>query len=150
VLIEQFASRHEVRTTPDVDGVALWLPPGEELLSEATAEPVLAELGEAAGEAVDRLMTTFSVLEEHHPHEPHWYLGFVGVQPARQGLGIGSALLQATLVVADVHGEPAYLDATSDENRRLYERHGFEVVRELPLPDGPSCFAMWRAPGGRS
>src|SRR5690348_5127244 len=49
VLVEQFASRHQARTTPDVDGVALWLPPGEELLPEATAEPVIDELVEGAG-----------------------------------------------------------------------------------------------------
>ena len=152
VLVEQFASRHEVRTTPDVDGVALWLPPGEELLPEATAEPIIAELVEGAGPAADRLMEAFAVLDAHHPHEPHWYLGFLGVQPSLQGCGIGSALLAATLVGADEAGEPAYLEATSGDNRRLYERHGFEVVRELPLPGGPSLFAMWREPqtGGRS
>ena len=148
VLVEQFASRHQVRTTADVDGVALWLPPGEELLPEATAEPIINELVEGAGPAADRLMEAFTVLDEHHPHEPHWYLGFLGVQPALQGLGLGSALLQATLVGVDEAGEAAYLEATSAENRRLYERHGFEVVRELPLPGGPSLFAMWRAPKG--
>jgi len=147
VLVEQFASRHEVRTTPDVDGVALWLPPGEELLPEATAESIITELVEGAGPAADRLVECFEVLDAHHPHEPHWYLGFLGVQPALQGLGLGGSLLQATLVGVDEAGEPAYLEATSSANRRLYERHGFEVVRELPLPGGgPSLFAMWRKP----
>ena len=93
-------------------------------------------------------MEAFTILDAHHPHEPHWYLGFLGVQPALQGLGLGSALLQATLVGVDAAGEPAYLEATSADNRRLYERHGFEVVRELPLPGGPSLFAMWREPQG--
>ena len=147
MLVEQFASRHEVRTTPDVDGVALWLPPGEELLPEATAESIITELVEGAGPAADRLVECFEVLDAHHPHEPHWYLGFLGVQPALQGLGLGGSLLQATLVGVDEAGEPAYLEATSSANRRLYERHGFEVVRELPLPGGgPSLFAMWREP----
>ena len=147
VLVEQFATRHQVRTTVDVDGVALWLPPGEELLTEATADPVVNELVEAAGPAAERLGETMAVLEEHHPHEPHWYLGFLGVHPAAQGEGLGSALLRATLVGVDVCGDAAYLEATSPDNRRLYERHGFEVVRELPLPGGgPSLFAMWREP----
>jgi ribosomal protein S18 acetylase RimI-like enzyme len=148
VLVEQFASRHQVRTTPDVDGVALWLPPGEELLPEAVAEPVIGELVGGAGPAADRLMEAFTILDAHHPHEPHWYLGFLGVHPALQGLGLGSALLRATLAGVDAAGEAAYLEATSPENRRLYERHGFEVVRELPLPGGPSLAAMWRAPDG--
>ena len=152
VLVEQFASRREVRTTVDVDGVALWLPPGEELLPEATAEPIVTELVEGAGQAAGRLAEAMEILDASHPHEPHWYLGFLGVQPAVQGLGLGSALMRSTLVGVDAAGEPAYLEATSADNRRLYERHGFEVVRELPLPGGPSLFAMWREPGsgGRS
>ena len=146
VLVEQFATRHEVRTTADVDGVALWLPPGEELLPEATAEPIITELVEGAGAAADRLMEAFTLLDAHHPQEPHWYLGFLGVRPALQGLGLGSTLLQSTLVGVDETGESAYLEATNADNRRLYERHGFEVVGELPLPGGPSLFPMWREP----
>ena len=151
VLVEQFATRREVRTTAGVDGVALWLPPGEELMPEATAEPIITELVEGAGPAADRLMEAFTLLDAHHPQEPHWYLGFLGVRPALQGFGLGSALLQSTLVGIDEAGVPAYLEATNADNRRLYERHGFKVVRELPLPGGPSLFPMWREPrtGGR-
>jgi GNAT superfamily N-acetyltransferase len=146
VLVEQFATRREVRTTPDVDGVALWLPPGEQLLPEPAAEPIITELVEGAGPAAKRLTECFTILDTHHPHEPHWYLGFLGVQPESQGRGLGSTLLQSTLVGVDEAGEPAYLEATSADNRRLYERHDFQVVRELPLPGGPSLFAMWREP----
>jgi len=147
LLVEQFASRSAVRVTPDVDGVALWLPPGEELLPEATAEAVVTVAAEGAGPAAPRLLEALEILDAHHPHEPHWYLGFLGVHPALQGCGLGSALLRTTLAEVDAAGEPAYLEATSGDNRRLYERHGFEVVRELPLPDGPSLYAMWRTPG---
>jgi GNAT superfamily N-acetyltransferase len=151
-VVEQFATRHQVRITPDVEGVALWLPPGEELLPEASAEAIIAELAEGAGPAADRLLQCFEILDAHHPHEPHWYLGFLGVQPALQGHGFGSALMRATLASVDATGDAAYLEATSPHNRRLYERHGFQVVREIPMPDGPSLVAMWRSPveGGRS
>ena len=66
--------------------------------------------------------------------------------PELQGHGIGSALLRPVLERCDADGVAAYLEATSSENRRLYERHGFRVVRELPLPAGPSLWAMWREP----
>jgi ribosomal protein S18 acetylase RimI-like enzyme len=66
--------------------------------------------------------------------------------PEHQGEGIGSAMLRVALARCDEAGEPAYLEATSEDNRRLYERHGFRVTRELLLPDGPSLWAMWRAP----
>jgi hypothetical protein len=26
----------------------------------------------------------------------------------------------------------------------LYRRHGFEQTGEIPLPDGPSLYPMWR------
>jgi GNAT superfamily N-acetyltransferase len=35
---------------------------------------------------------------------PHWYLPFVGVDPARQGLGLGSLLLRAGLSRVDQDG----------------------------------------------
>jgi GNAT superfamily N-acetyltransferase len=141
-----FASRSQSRVTPAGDGAALWLPPGEQLVDDEEAEALMAEIASDAGPAAGRLMHCFEVLEAHHPTEPHWYLGFLGVQPSSQGHGVGSALLRATLTHCDEVGEPAYLEATSAHNRRLYERHGFRVLRELPMPDGPSLFPMWRDP----
>jgi len=46
----------------------------------------------------------------------------------------------------DADGQPAYLEATSEHNRRLYERHGFVVTAPIVLPDGPTAYAMWREP----
>ena len=41
---------------------------------------------------------------------------------------------------------PAYLEATSERNKQLYLRHGFEVTGEIKLPDGPRMWPMWRTP----
>lgn len=46
----------------------------------------------------------------------------------------------------DARGDAAHLEATSPDNRRLYERHGFEVTGEIVVPDGPTLWAMWRDP----
>ena len=81
-----------------------------------------------------------------HPSDPHHYLMLLGVVPARQGTGVGSALLRAVLDIADAAGEPAYLEATTPQNRALYERHGFEVTRESPRRGLPAPWAMWRDP----
>jgi predicted GNAT family N-acyltransferase len=62
------------------------------------------------------------------------------------GDDLGSALLAATLNRCDAEAGPAYLEATSPRNRRLYARHGFEVVGEIALPGGPSLWPMWREP----
>ncbi|MGB0096249.1 MAG: GNAT family N-acetyltransferase, partial [Solirubrobacteraceae bacterium] len=60
--------------------------------------------------------------------------------------GIGSALMKPMLDRCDRDGMPAYLEATSERNRRLYLRHGFDVTGEIRLPDGPSMWPMWREP----
>jgi ribosomal protein S18 acetylase RimI-like enzyme len=39
------------------------------------------------------LFAGFSALAQFHPSEPHWYLAFVGTEPAMQSRGIGRALL---------------------------------------------------------
>lgn len=41
---------------------------------------------------------------------------------------------------------PAYLEATSERNQALYVRHGFHVTGAIPLPQGPTAWAMWREP----
>ena len=88
------------------------------------------------------------MMRARHPKEPHWYLHFLGTEPARQGRGIGSAVLKPMLDTCDAQGLPAYLEATSERNRSLYMRNGFEDHGEpLRLPDdGPLMFPMWREP----
>jgi GNAT superfamily N-acetyltransferase len=129
-------------------GAALWLPPGADLVPEHEADEFGAALATTAGppECVQRTVQLFEMLGRHHPQEPHWYLAFMGVDPARQNQGIGSALLAAVLARADAEGTPAYLEASSPVNVRLYERHGFRVVRELRVADSPPLFPMWREP----
>jgi len=39
-----------------------------------------------------------------------------------------------------------YLDATSERNKRLYERHGFEAEAEYAPEGGPPLWPMWREP----
>ena len=46
----------------------------------------------------------------------------------------------------DETGVPAYLEATSPNNRRLYERHGFEVTGVLQYGSSPPMWPMWRRP----
>jgi GNAT superfamily N-acetyltransferase len=88
-----------------------------------------------------------ALMDAHHPHEPHFYLPIIGVDPAWQGQGVGSALLQPVLERADLEGMPAYLEATTDRNRALYERHGFDVRDIVYMPGGgPPLWLMWREP----
>ena len=127
-------------------GAALWVPPGEQVVEEAEAAGFMQALAALAPEDGERLRTCFEVMEATHPTTPCWYLNLLGVLPGHQGQGIGSAMLRVALARCDEAGAPAYLEATTADNRRLYERHGFAVTGELVLPEGPTMWAMWREP----
>jgi ribosomal protein S18 acetylase RimI-like enzyme len=130
-------------------GSAIWAPAGKPLLTGLKAVltmfPVLPYVW-------NRLPTTLRILnkmESMHPHEPHWYLATLGTDPAAQGQGVGSALMRPVLEHCDAEGWPAYLESSKERNIPFYSRHGFEVVKEVPLPDnGPSIWTMWRTPQG--
>ena len=64
----------------------------------------------------------------------------IGVDPARQGLGIGRTLLRQMLDVADREAAQVVLDVRTDNvpARTLYEAHGFEIVGLRPRYYRPS------------
>ena len=64
----------------------------------------------------------------------------IGVDPQRQGLGIGRTLLRQMLDVADREGAPVVLDVRTDNvaARTLYEAHGFQIVGLRPRYYRPS------------
>ena len=135
-----------VYTTDGIAGGALWLPPGEAHASTMEIIRLVPEMIRVWGRDIGRAFKGISYMEANHPHEDHWYLWLLGVAPEWRGAGLGSSLLRPILERCDADRMPAYLEATSPLNRRLYERHGFEVTRELRLPDGPPMWAMWREP----
>ena len=63
--------------------------------------------------------------------EPHWYLQVIGVDPARQGEGLGSILVREGLSRADTAGTPTYVETETEGNVAFYEKHGFEVVEKI-------------------
>lgn len=124
---------------------AIWIPPGCQPTGE-DAERLVARYLEAAAETAERAAVGLELMDERHPREPHDYLFWLGTMPEWRSRGIGSLLLREVLDRCDRQGRPAYLEASSADNRRLYLRHGFEVIGEIVLPDGPTMWCMWREP----
>ncbi|HEV2363456.1 MAG TPA: N-acetyltransferase [Caulobacteraceae bacterium] len=130
--------------TTDGRAAALWLPPGVAPDQEAMGpvfEKALARRGgtpPAIGEQMDAL----------RPKEPHWYLPLIGVDPAHQGRGLGSALLASGLARVDAEGAIAYLESSNEKNIPLYERFGFEVVGFVQAGDFPGLWPMLRKAQG--
>jgi ribosomal protein S18 acetylase RimI-like enzyme len=130
-----------VTATEDFDAVAMWLPPGVEAdpntLRSIPRAPTTPERETLSGELRDQV-------QRYHPKEPHWYLWAIGVDPRRQGQGLGSALLKHTLAACDARGDIAYLESSSPKNVTLYERHGFEVIGVIEVGDIPPITPMLR------
>ncbi len=144
----------EVITTPELDSCALWLPPGKWQARTSWWElvrslPKLVRL--TSLRRLPRAFTLVQQTERSHPDTgPHFYLFFLATLPSRQGKGLGSALLKTTLSRLDREGIGAYLEASSQSNVRLYERHGFRTIQELHIPrSGPSLWCMWREPASK-
>lgn len=143
VILEAAIPHGGVETALGGAATSVWVPPAAEI----DAERMAGDLGTASEQYADRLLTLMGLLDEHHPtHREHQYLFLLGTRDAWQSHGLGTALLRSVLTWCDHDGVPAYLEATSERNRSLYERHGFAVTKVIRLPDGPPLWCMWREP----
>ena len=142
-----YLPKGEVHVTEDCAAAALWAPPDE------WQTPTMATLGllpimlRLCGHKLPLALRMLRLMESKHKEhvEPHYYLIFIGTDPATQGKGYGTALLAQMLDRCDREGVPAYLESSSIRNQALYHRHGFEVLEELHWPGGgPPFWPMWR------
>ena len=127
----------------DFAAVALWIPPGAQL----AADPIIAALSN--GVPPEQHADMFAVLEQMdaaHPTFPHWYLPWLGVDPARRGTGLGGELLEQCLAIVDANRAPAYLETPNPRTIPFYERHGFEVTSIAEAGECPPVTSMLRAP----
>ncbi|PZO53181.1 MAG: hypothetical protein DCF16_07910 [Alphaproteobacteria bacterium] len=129
-------------------GAAIWLAPGDKAfdlppLRELMLTPLLFAVAGVKGmrraTALGRQLATF------HPKVPHAHLVFLGIAPEAQGRGVGSAMLKHALAPLDASGVPAYLEASTERNIALYERHGFVISGGFQLP-GLHMRTMFREP----
>jgi GNAT superfamily N-acetyltransferase len=127
----------------DFLGAALWVPPGAHVDDEAIGEIFAKNIEQPR---LSEIYALFEKMAEHHPPEPHWYLPLIGIDPAYQRRGLGSALLQHGLAVCDRDQTLAYLESTSPASVPLYQRHGFEVIGEIVVSNSPPMFPMLRRP----
>ncbi|MCC2321391.1 GNAT family N-acetyltransferase [Cellulomonas xiejunii] len=126
-------------------GVAIWEAPGA-VTTVARLAAQLPSFWRACGAAgLVRALATKRAVERYRPRQPHWYLQEIGVAADARGQGIGGALLDARLADVDRQGAGAYLESSTERNRRLYRRYGFldgAPVRRVPA----APVTMWRPP----
>jgi ribosomal protein S18 acetylase RimI-like enzyme len=120
-------------------GSSLWHPPGVEFDNSAL-EPTFEYI---PSDRIDVVVKFFEEFEKYHP-EDVWYLAFIAVDPAQQRKGIGSFLLKEALQMIDERGDRAYLEASNEQNKALYERHGFVEIGRVQFEGSPPAFPMIR------
>jgi len=129
-------------------GAGVWLPPGAFPPSYGRQLRQLVHLGAVAPVApfaLPRSLRYLRRVEEVHPHDEHWYLATLGVDPDHQGRGHGNRLLDTVLAKIDEVGLPVYLETDKERNLAYYQRFGFTERDELhPAKDGPPTWTMWR------
>lgn len=139
-----------VYATVKLDAVAVWVAPKYTTVTLARMLRVgliaaAFKMGVASTRRFMNLADYSGELHTSHAKRLHWYLLLVGVEPTRQGKGIGSELLNPFLKKLDADGFPCYLETWNERNLRFYERHGFKIVVEGQSPrSGLQVWGMWR------
>jgi len=133
-------------TRGPVRGIALWSRPGADAVDAATERSLLV--------LPLRLRTAYGRFRAYAEWNrdlqarawagPSVFLSGLGVDPPHQRCGVGGTLLEAGR-----SRDPALAAVllTNDlGNVRFYERHGYDVVLDAPMPHGLPTWAMVRPP----
>lgn len=142
--IDSMRETAHVLTTDAVEGAAIWQLPTENQLGFGQNLRIALRFLAIAGWGTRRAARLGDFTGNHRLREPHYYLAALGTDPPHQGKGVGSALIEPVLARADREGIPSYLESSKETNVPFYRKHGFEVVEELVVPDGPRAWSMLR------
>jgi ribosomal protein S18 acetylase RimI-like enzyme len=142
----------EVYATAGPDGVAVWLTPANPTLTYGGMfrSGMLAASLRFGLAGVGRFMNLGRYTDELHRRSvpgPHWYLFLLGVEPARQGQGIGGLLIEPVLARSDADNVPCYLETPTERDVGFYQKHGFKIMVDGEVPNGgPRLWTMLREP----
>lgn len=147
VLLEPYVDAGVVVEDGAGRGCAAWIPPDRLDVFEATDVVARDAIRHATDDGGARYARLWDWIGDHMPDEPIWFLDMVGVDPAHQGRGVGTALIRFGLARSTRTGVPALLETGTPTNVPYYERFGFRVVDEGDVPDGgPHVWFMRREP----
>jgi GNAT superfamily N-acetyltransferase len=131
-----------------LSAVAVWMPPAPPEPTAADkkrAEDTIEALRVLDPHGTKAVLDGFEGLQAHHPSEPHWYLMFVGVDPAVQRHGLGRQLLSYIHERADREGLTCYLETPFPQTRAFYGSLGYQVQQEMrAFGNAPPLWTMLR------
>jgi ribosomal protein S18 acetylase RimI-like enzyme len=130
----------------ELQGIARWLPPGGPIVHVGAMMRALVATPFRIREGTARFFAYGRAVEAMRARavaEPHWYLAGIGVDPASQGRGIGTALMRPGIDAAAKAKLPCALITNAERNIDFYANRGFEIVHEGRTPEhGPRAWMM--------
>jgi GNAT superfamily N-acetyltransferase len=119
----------------DAQGAAVWVPP--DLFQAWDEHPWNQErIGALTDDGGGRYAAFWEWVDSHSPADPLWQLDSIAVEPAVQGRGLGTALIEGGLARARAGGVGAFLSTGTPGNVRIYGHCGFRVIEDIDAPDG--------------
>ena len=123
-------------TSAKMEGVVMWLSSDNSDMTVSKLEACgLADFAsQVPAEVLMRLIFlndfAYSRNKLHAPFT-HWYLAFIGVDPAFHAKGFASALLRPMLERMDREDMPCYLETATEKNVTMYEHYGFKLIEKV-------------------
>jgi len=127
-------------------GVAVWsqpLAPGREAQRKsAKLEFLQRQMGTASATRYERIADFMSRQSDALVDASAWYLSIVGILPAWQNRGLGSALITPLLEQADRAGVPTFLETFTPRNEPFYRRLGYRVAGSFFEPTIGATYSL--------
>ena len=85
--------KHEhIYRTPGSEAAAIWAPPGEWKVPPKDIVRMSPGLIKVFGRRLIPNLKILDTMEKNHPTDLHYYLEFIGTDPAHQGKGLGTGV----------------------------------------------------------
>jgi len=126
--------------TDKVIGAACTNPPSEtgiHVMGMCPYMGLMKNLGSCPKPGMDRISPLVAVMEKMHKKHTsgrHLYIMAFATDPSVQGTGVGTALLQFLMTVADADFVDAYLETAGERNMGFYaKKGGFQDKEAMPV-----------------
>ena len=126
--------------TEDLEGVVAWVPGkyADMTMWRIIRSGAMGAAIRMGSNASKKMGPVFKpVTEDRNEHmagRTFLYLLILGVATKLQGIGLGKKLIGAAIEKSEREGIPLYLETETEENVKMYEYFGFQLLKTITLP----------------